>query len=61
LHCFQGCFKIKRSWLTQYDVGELTIQEVESAMMSEYEAKIAALLIWQILAYRKPVAKSGSA
>jgi len=32
-----------QTWLTQYDAGELTIQEVESAMMSEYEVKIGAL------------------
>lgn len=43
----QRTFKLSanliQSWLSQYDAGELTIQEVESAMMSEYEAKIAAL------------------
>jgi transposase len=30
-------------WLTQYDRGELNAEEVEAAVVSEYEAKIAAL------------------
>ena len=30
-------------WLTQYDRGELDGEEVEAAVLTEYEAKIAAL------------------
>jgi transposase-like protein len=30
-------------WLTQYDRGELTQEEVEASVVAEYEAKIAAL------------------
>jgi transposase-like protein len=30
-------------WLTQYDRGELKVEEVEASMINEYEAKIAAL------------------
>jgi transposase-like protein len=30
-------------WLTQYDRGELDIDEVEASVLAEYEAKIAAL------------------
>jgi len=30
-------------WLTQYDRGELNQEEVEASIVSEYEAKIAAL------------------
>lgn len=30
-------------WLTQYDRGELSTEEVEACVISEYEAKIAAL------------------
>ena len=30
-------------WLTQFDNGELTGEEVEAAMVIDYEAKIAAL------------------
>ena len=30
-------------WLTQYDRGELKVEEVEASMVNEYEAKIAAL------------------
>jgi transposase-like protein len=30
-------------WLTQYDRGELSTEEAEASVISEYEAKIAAL------------------
>jgi hypothetical protein len=30
-------------WLTQYDRGELSTEEVEASVISEYEAKIVAL------------------
>ena len=30
-------------WLTQYDRGELGIDEVEAGLLADYEAKIAAL------------------
>ena len=30
-------------WLTQYDQGEMCVEEAEAAVIDEYEAKIAAL------------------
>lgn len=30
-------------WLTQYDRGELGVEEVEASVLAQYEAKIAAL------------------
>jgi hypothetical protein len=32
-----------QTWLAQYDVGEMTVADIESSMINEYEAKIAAL------------------
>lgn len=32
-----------QTWLAQYDAGEMTVADIESSMINEYEAKIAAL------------------
>lgn len=32
-----------QAWLAQYDAGEMTVADIESSMINEYEAKIAAL------------------
>jgi ribosomal protein L21E len=31
-----------QTWLARYDDGEMTVADIESSMINEYEAKIAA-------------------
>jgi transposase-like protein len=40
---FELSANLIQTWLAQYDAGEMTVADIESPMINEYEAKIVAL------------------